>query len=226
MSLLTLRNVSYAYPLGSGQFVRVLDGINLTVEKGDFVAIQGPSGSGKSTLLYLLGCLLRMQKGNGTLQFEGIELSTFSEAELAFLRSRKIGFVFQQFHLLARASLIDNILLPTLYPCELPPLRKDPRAHAEELAARVGLTDRLDHLPNQLSGGQQQRVAIARALMNDPDLILADEPTGNLDSKSSAQIMDLLKSLNREGKTIVLITHDGGVAAQCKTVYQIRDGKF
>lgn len=224
MALLSLRNISYSYPLAGGQLVRVLDDINLEINKGDFVAIQGPSGSGKSTLLYLLGCLLKVQ--SGTLAFDGVDISRFSENELAFLRSRKIGFVFQQFHLLARASLIDNILLPSLYPCELAPEQKNFPELAKELARKVGLTDRLDHLPNQLSGGQQQRVAIARALMNNPDLILADEPTGNLDSKSSAQIMELLKALNQEGKTIVLITHDSGIAAQCKTVYQIQDGRI
>ena len=224
--MLTLRNISYSYHLEGGQSVRVLDGINLVVERGDFLAIQGPSGSGKSTLLYLLGCLQRVQKGAGSLELDGADISRLSETELAFLRSRKIGFVFQQFHLLARASVIDNILLPTLYPCELPPRSKNPRAQAEALAAKVGLSDRLDHLPNQLSGGQQQRVAIARALMNEPELILADEPTGNLDSKSSAQIMELLRQLNAEGKTVVLITHDSSIAAQCKRVVHIRDGKI
>ncbi|MGZ3692696.1 MAG: ABC transporter permease [Bdellovibrionota bacterium] len=223
MSLLSLKNIIFSYKLGTQQ-VRVLDGIDLEVERGDFVAIQGPSGSGKSTLLYLMGCLLQTQQGK--LEMDGQDVSHFSETELAFLRSRKIGFVFQQFHLLPRANVLDNILLPTLYPCEEPPHHEFPKIHAEALAAKVGLADRLDHLPNQLSGGQQQRVAIARALMNDPDLILADEPTGNLDSKSSEQIMDLLAGLNREGKTVVLITHDSAVAAKCSTIYQIRDGKI
>jgi macrolide transport system ATP-binding/permease protein len=223
MSLLSLKNISFAYKLGT-QSVKVLDGIDIEVAKGDFVAIQGPSGSGKSTLLYLMGCLLQVQQGK--MEIDAQDISRFSETELAFLRSRKIGFVFQQFHLLPRASVLDNILLPTLYPCEEPAQHLEPGNRAQALATKVGLEDRLEHLPNQLSGGQQQRVAIARALMNDPDLILADEPTGNLDSKSSAQIMDLLATLNREGKTIILITHDSGVAARCSMVYQIRDGKI
>ncbi|MGE3261876.1 MAG: ATP-binding cassette domain-containing protein [Bacteriovoracia bacterium] len=223
MALLSLKNISFAYMLGT-QSVKVLDGVELAVARGDFVAIQGPSGSGKSTLLYLMGCLLHVQQGK--MEIDGLDVSHFSETELAFLRSRKIGFVFQQFHLLPRANVLDNILLPTLYPCEEPPLYRDPETRARALAAKVGLEDRLDHLPNQLSGGQQQRVAIARALMNDPDIIFADEPTGNLDSRSSEQIMDLLAGLNREGKTIVLITHDPGVAEKCSTVYKIRDGKI
>ncbi len=200
----------------------VLRGISLDVFEGEMVALQGPSGSGKSTLLYFLGCLMRPD--SGVIRFKGRDVLDLSDEERAAFRNRSVGFVFQQFHLLPRASVLENILLPSRYPLEsVEPGRLD-RAKAEALAKAIGLGDRLHHLPNQLSGGQQQRVAIARALMNDADLILADEPTGNLDSKTTDEILTVFKELNALGKTIVLITHDGSVAARCGRTIHVRDG--
>ncbi len=220
LPVLELRDLSFAYVIDEVP-VPVLSHISLTVNRGDFLAIQGPSGSGKSTLLHLLGCLASVQTGE--LWIDGQDVSKLNEEELAHFRNSKIGFIFQQFHLLSKTSVLKNILLPRQY------LRKKTSKsgeNAREMAEKFGLKDRLGHLPNQLSGGQQQRVAIARALMNDPAIILADEPTGNLDSQSSALIMGILRKLNDEGKTIILITHDGDIASSCKRVVHIRDGKL
>lgn len=219
-SILSLRKVSYSYRLGTRE-VEVLKNLDLDIQKGDFVGILGPSGSGKSTLFYILGCLLKPR--SGSIQFQGHNILKMPNPDIAYLRNQKIGFIFQHFHLLPKATVLENILLPVQYneqDLKVAGLR------AKHLAKTLGLEEFLDRFPNQLSGGQQQRVAIARALMNDVDLLLADEPTGNLDSKTAAHIMDLLSSLNAEGKTIVLITHDSEVAKRCRTLYQMRDGRF
>jgi macrolide transport system ATP-binding/permease protein len=221
MSMVELRNVCYSYKL-DGQDLAILKNFNLTVEEGDFIAIQGPSGSGKSTLLYIIGGLLKLQSGQLILDDE--DVTQYSNSRLAAFRNKKVGFVFQQFHLLAKTPVLQNILLPTQYPVETGELKKKKEERAIALASLFGLSDRLDHVPNQLSGGQQQRVAIARALINDPNLILADEPTGNLDSKSTEQILNVLKDLNAQGKTIIMITHDPEVAKQCSKIYHFKDG--
>ena len=220
--MIEARGLTHSYHVG-GARIPVLHGLDLNVREGEMVAIQGPSGSGKSTLMYLFGCLQRVE--GGALKVAGHDVTRLSETELAQFRARKLGFVFQQFHLLPRASVLENILLPTEYGAEAAETTAAQRNRAEALATTLGLGDRLHHLPNQLSGGQQQRVAIARALMNDPPLLLADEPTGNLDSKSSAQILELLRDLNRQGRTVVIITHDSEVAAKCDRVVHVRDGK-
>ncbi len=220
MPLLQIRDLHFSYRTPAG-VVPVLRGISLDVQPGEMVALQGPSGSGKSTLLYFLGCLMRPD--SGSVRFRGRDVGELSDEERAAFRNRSVGFVFQQFHLLPRATVVDNILLPARYPLERASGRLD-RGKAEALARAVGLGDRLHHLPNQLSGGQQQRVAIARALMNDADLILADEPTGNLDSKQTDEILDLFQELNRQGKTVILITHDPAVAARCGRVLRVKDG--
>ena len=225
MPLIQVQGVYYAYPL-EGQKITVLDGLSFEIQKGEMLAIQGPSGSGKSTLLYLMGCLLKPDRG--TVEIGGTEVTRLSNDVLAEIRNKRIGFVFQQFHLLPKTSVLQNILLPSFYPCEKTTheLKNTLSERARELAVFIGLGERLDHHSNQLSGGQQQRVAIARALMNDPEIILADEPTGNLDSKSATQIVDLLKRLNQAGKTIVIITHDSEIAKQCTRILHIRDGKI
>ena len=219
---LELDDVHYSYRV-EGHAVPALRGISLSIGEGEMVAIQGPSGSGKSTLLYLLGCMLNPDKGQ--IRILGEDVGRLSDKEKAYFRNRQLGFVFQQFHLLSSRDVLSNILLPTAYPLESPGPRKDFKSLAENIAGRLGLTDRLTHKPHQLSGGQQQRVAIARALIREAPLILADEPTGNLDSKSSSEILTLLRELNGEGKTVVIITHDREVAEKCDRTIWIRDGK-
>lgn len=204
--------------------VEILKGLDFQIRRGEWVAIQGPSGSGKSTLFYLLGLLLKPTSGK--ILLDGVDVTRLSEDELTFFRNRKIGFIFQQFHLLARTSTLENILLPAHYPSETASLQKSHLEKAKSLAAKLGLTHHLRHLPNQLSGGQQQRVAIARALMKDVDLILADEPTGNLDSENAKQILDLLAELHQAGKTLILITHDPEVAQRCTRVLHFKDGQL
>ena len=218
MELIRISDLDFSYKIG-GRKVDVLRKINLRIDSGEMVAIQGSSGSGKSTLLYILGCLLRPDQGS--VHFGGQDVSKLSNEQLASLRNSSIGFVFQQFHLLARASVLENILLPSQYSGGV-------SAHgtALGLAEQLGLSAHLTHFPNQLSGGQQQRVAIARALLGNPQVILADEPTGNLDSKNAALTMDLLKELNRQGKTIIIITHDPEIARGCGKIHHIRDGSF
>ncbi len=200
--------------------VRALRGVSLSFEEGDFVALMGPSGSGKSTLLNLLGCLDRPTRGHYYLGEN--DVSTMEDDQLSEVRSRYIGFIFQSYNLLAQYTVVENIEIPLLYQgCRLNEATRQ-RCHA--LAEMVGLGSRLDHRPSQLSGGQQQRVAIARSLVNDPHVILADEPTGNLDSKTSDEIMMLLTELNRAGKTIIMVTHENDIAAWARRVVRMRDG--
>ena len=222
-SIITIKDLFFSHFL-AGIETPILTGVTFDVAKGDMVAIQGPSGSGKSTLFYLLGCMQRPK--SGIIRVCGADISQLDEPTLALFRNQRIGFVFQQFHLLSRATVLQNILLPASYPAECPKDHGKNRKRALELAARLGLTDHLAKEPNQLSGGQQQRVAIARALMQDVDLILADEPTGNLDSQSAQQVMDLFRELNSQGKTIVIITHNDEIAVQCQKVLHFRDGQM
>lgn len=197
----------------------ILKGISLTVNQGDFIAITGPSGSGKSTMMNIIGLL--DTPTHGAYILNGQNTTGLSEDQLAFVRNKEIGFVFQSFNLLGRASALDNVILPAIY-AGLG--RKEREEKAKELLKKLGLEERVHNHPNQLSGGQQQRVAIARSLMNDPEIILADEPTGNLDTKSGTDVMNILKELNKEGKTIVLITHEHDIASQAKKIIHIRDG--
>ena len=199
----------------------VLNGISLRVNKNDFIAIIGPSGSGKSTLMNIIGLLDSATSGKYFLN--GIDTSKFGEDELAELRNKTIGFVFQSFNLLPRATTFENVILPSIYAGIS---RNERLRKATEILKTLGLGDKLNNRPNQLSGGQQQRVAIARALMNDPELILADEPTGNLDTKSGQDVMKILKNLNREGKTIILITHETEIAKHARIIVRITDGKI
>jgi putative ABC transport system ATP-binding protein len=214
--MIQLEDVTKAYQMGKVE-VPVLHGIDLAIDDGEFVAIMGPSGSGKSTLMNILGCLDIPTSGRYLL--DGIDVSSLSGNRLAKIRSTKIGFVFQSFNLVSRTSAIRNVELPLVYAGV-----RDRRSRARQALEQVGLSDRQKHLPNELSGGQQQRVAIARALINDPAILLADEPTGNLDSASSVEIMKLLGALNDAGHTVVLITHEEEIAHFAKRVVRLRDG--
>ncbi|MCS7045258.1 MAG: ABC transporter ATP-binding protein [Gemmataceae bacterium] len=219
MAVIALDNVAKTYDTGSVP-VRALRGVSLAIGAGEFVAIRGASGSGKSTLMNILGCLDRPT--SGTYRLDGTDVATLSRTELARLRNRKLGFVFQGFNLLQRYTALDNVALPLVYAGVAPARR---RARALAMLALVGLKDRAHHLPNQLSGGQQQRVAVARALINEPQILLADEPTGNLDSQTGAEILAEFQRLNRElGQTIVLVTHDPSVAARAPREITLRDG--
>jgi len=216
-----LENVHKIYDLGEVQ-VPALRGVSLEIHKGEFVAVMGASGSGKSTLMNIIGCLDRPTRGRYVL--DGVDVSSLSKLELARIRNRKIGFVFQQFNLLNRTTALENVELPTIY-AGIPPQERAKRA--QEALERVSLTDRAGHFPSQLSGGQQQRVAIARALVNHPAIVLADEPTGNLDSRTSVEIMEILQRLNdEEGLTVVLVTHEPDIALFAKRVLEFRDGKL
>jgi putative ABC transport system ATP-binding protein len=221
-AVIEIRDLVKIYHLGEVE-VRALDGVSLTVERGDFIAIMGPSGSGKSTLMNIIGCLDRPT--GGTYILDGADVSQMSRDERAVVRNAKIGFVFQSFNLLARTSALENVELPLLYG-DFAGTRKDRNHAARASLRRVGLEGREGHYPSQLSGGQQQRVAIARALVTDPAIVLADEPTGNLDSKTSIEIMGIFQELNDEGKTIVLITHEPDIAQHAKRVVHVRDGKI
>jgi putative ABC transport system ATP-binding protein len=201
--------------------VNALRGVNLSFDEGDFIALMGPSGSGKSTLLNVLGCLDRPTSGR---YFLGdVDVSQMSDDQLSEVRSTYLGFIFQSYNLLPQYTVVENIELPLLYQG----IRLDERTHQRciDLAEMVGLGDRMDHRPLQLSGGQQQRVAIARSLVNDPHLILGDEPTGNLDTKTSTEIMEMLRELNRSGKTIIMVTHENDIAAWARRVVRLRDGR-
>lgn len=199
----------------------VLKGITLEVFPGDFIAITGPSGSGKSTLMNIIGLL--DVPTDGTYTLNGSDVTGLSEDQLAFVRNKEIGFVFQSFNLLARATALDNVMLPAIYAG----MRGyDRETRARKLLTQLGLAERQHNRPNQLSGGQQQRVAIARSMMNNPEIILADEPTGNLDSKSGEDVMNILKELNKEGKTIVLITHEHDIASQARKIIHVKDGNI
>ena len=220
MEILKLTDICKDYQQGK-EPVRVLKNINMTVHKGDYLAIMGPSGSGKTTLMNLIGCL--DVPTSGTYILEGEDLRDLTDDELADVRNKHIGFVFQHFHLMPRLTARDNVALPLLYAGV--PL-KERRRRAEEALTAVGLGDRMDFLPNQLSGGQCQRVAIARAMVGKPAILLADEPTGALDTKSGAQIMDIFRQLSDEGMTILMITHELAVAQRADKIYHILDGQL
>jgi putative ABC transport system ATP-binding protein len=217
--MIALRGLTRHYQVGD-QTVRALDGVDLDVPEGDYIAIMGPSGSGKSTLLHLLGCLDRPTAGSYRL--DGDEVGTLDDAALAEVRSKKIGFVFQFFHLVPRLDAAANVELPMVLAGVRPP---DRRERARQALAAVGLTDRADHRPDQLSGGQRQRVAIARATVMKPSILLADEPTGNLDSVSGGEILALLEGMNRDGLTLIVVTHDPKVGERARRVLEMVDGK-
>lgn len=216
--LLELKDVAKRYSLGETQFLAIKP-TNLAIFPGDYISIKGPSGSGKSTLMHLMGLL--DNPSGGKIYLEGKDVSNFSETRLAKIRNRNIGFVFQRFNLLPRAAAWENVALPLVYAGVTASERK---SRALESLKSVGLEDRIDHRPNQLSGGQQQRLAIARALVNNPSLILADEPTGNLDSKSGKVVMDLFDKFNRQGKTVIIVTHEEEVAKHARKKIAIMDG--
>ena len=215
---IVITDIVKTYLMGD-TIVRALAGVSLTIETGEFTAIMGPSGSGKSTLMNILGCLDRPT--SGSYKLDGAEVATLGDDELAVTRNRKIGFVFQNFNLLARMSALQNVALPMVYAG----VTKDERQErAQKALTIVGLGDRMHHRPNELSGGQRQRVAIARALVNEPTIVLADEPTGNLDSRSGDEIMEIFCDLNRQGRTVVLVTHEPDIAAYTRRTIMFRDG--
>ena len=219
--IISLEDVTKHYEMGD-TIVKAVDGINVRIEKGDFVAIMGPSGSGKSTAMNLVGFLGLAT--HGRIRLEGVDIEKLGESELAQLRGKKIGFIFQSFSLIPNLTALENVMLPMLFQNMR---REDREDRGKELLKLVDLVERMDHYPNQLSGGQQQRVAIARALANDPEIILADEPTGNLDTKTGENVMNLLTNLNEKGKTVILITHAPEVATtHAKKIYWLKDGKI
>lgn len=213
-----LSKVTKVYELG-GETVNALAGLSLTISPGEFTAIMGPSGSGKSTLMNILGCLDRPT--TGSYQLDKQEVATLNDDELAVTRNQKIGFVFQSFNLLPRMSTLENVALPMVYAGVK---NKERIARAREVLTMVGLEGRMNHRPNELSGGQRQRVAIARSLVNDPTIIMADEPTGNLDTKSGDEVMDIFSQLNKQGRTIILVTHEPDIAEYAGRVVYVRDG--
>ena len=218
MNVIEVNNITKHYLLGS-QTVEALRGVTFGIRQGEFIAIMGPSGSGKSTLMNIIGCL--DSPTNGTYHLNNKEVSTLEGDELAGIRNREIGFVFQNFHLLARNSALDNVMLPLKYAGFN---RDDQLKKARETLSKVGLESRINHQPSELSGGQQQRVAIARALVNNPSILFADEPTGNLDSQTGHDVMQLFHNLHQQGQTIILITHENEIAAEAQRVIYIKDG--
>ena len=216
--MIEIQDITKVYRMGDTE-LRALDGVSLRVEEGDWVAIMGPSGSGKSTLMNVIGCL--DQPTSGSYKLDDQEVGRMNDEQLAAVRNRKIGFVFQTFNLLSRTTALQNVELPLVYAGA-----KDRRSKAVAVLERVGLGDRLNHRPNELSGGQQQRVAIARALINEPAIILADEPTGNLDSHAGAEIMEIFHQLHAQGMTLVMVTHDPDIGSQCKRIVHIKDGQI
>ena len=233
MPVIELRGISREYRMDgkhageNSVVVRALRGIDFSAEAGEFVSVMGPSGSGKSTLMNIMGCLDKPSDGTYTL--DGIETSTSDSNTFAYIRNRKIGFVFQSFNLLARTTALENVELPLFYRRRQKNEKQSPLSRKERATAalrEVGLAERMHHFPSQLSGGQQQRVAIARAMVNDPAFILADEPTGNLDTEMTLEIMALFQELNRQGKTIIMVTHEPELAAYTKRIITLRDGKL
>jgi putative ABC transport system ATP-binding protein len=216
--LIKITNIKRDFPLGN-EIVYVLKGIDLEINKGEYVALMGPSGSGKSTLMNILGCL--DTPTSGTYVLNGKHVSEMQDDELAGIRNKEIGFVFQTFNLMPRTTALDNVALPMVYAGHSKSERVE---RATEVLTQVGLNDRMDHKPNQLSGGQRQRVAVARALVNKPSIILADEPTGNLDSKTSVEIMNLFNEIHANGNTVILVTHEEDIAAYAHRIIRLRDG--
>ena len=220
--LIEVQDLTKVYGTGAAA-VHALDGVNLTIDEGEFVAIMGPSGSGKSTLMNILGCLDRPTEGRYWLG--GEDVGGLSKAQLAAIRNRQIGFVFQSYNLLPRSTALKNVLLPLLYSRDERRNASEREALARQALEAVGLDDRVDHRPSEMSGGEQQRVAIARALVNEPLLIMADEPTGNLDTSSSQEIVDILLGLHERGRTIVMITHEPDLGAQAQRIVNLLDGR-
>ncbi len=219
-ALISFRDLTKVYNVG-GEMVNALAGVSLDIPEGEYIAIMGPSGSGKSTLMNVLGCL--DTPSGGSYRLKGREIARLTDDELAAIRNQEIGFVFQTFNLLARSDALHNVELPLIYAGISP---KDRKARAEEALRSVGLSDRMRHRPNELSGGQRQRVAIARALVNQPSIILADEPTGNLDTKTGNEILAAFENIHIKGKTVVVVTHEEDVAAHAKRVVRLRDGRI
>lgn len=220
MTLILLKNIYKIYNVG-GEEVRALDGVDLEIKDNEYLAIMGPSGSGKSTMMNMIGCL--DTPSSGLYEFEGEMVNEMNDNQLASIRNRKIGFIFQTFNLLPKATAQHNVEIPLIYGN----IRKERRVNlASEALSSVGLSDRMHHKPNELSGGQRQRVAIARALVNSPSIILADEPTGNLDSKSGHEIMDILDKLHKDGNTIILVTHEDDIAQHAHRIIRLFDGKI
>lgn len=218
--VINLQHIKKSYDMGGVEEVQALRGVSVEIRKNEYVAIMGPSGSGKSTLMNIIGCLDTPTSGRYLL--DGVPVESLNDDELAAIRNKKIGFVFQTFNLLARTTALQNVELPLIY-AKIP--RAQRRALAEEALTAVGLADRMSHQPNELSGGQRQRVAIARALVNKPSLLLADEPTGNLDSQTGREILDLFHDLHARGNSIIIVTHEDDVSREAKRIIHIRDGK-
>jgi putative ABC transport system ATP-binding protein len=223
MSIIQTFELAKTYGMGEIR-VRALEGVSLSIDQGEFVAVMGPSGSGKSTLMNILGCLDRPSEGRYIL--DSVDVSQMDRAELAGVRNERIGFIFQSYNLLPRTSALKNVMAPLLYERNHRRSKEEREAVARQALEAVGLGDRMQHLPQELSGGQQQRVAIARALVNDPAFVLADEPTGNLDSQSGEEILNLLHQLHGQGRTIVMVSHDPEIAAQAQRTIYLRDGRL
>jgi putative ABC transport system ATP-binding protein len=218
--MIELKDITKTYLKNGGMEVKVLQGVSLKIEKGEYVAIMAPSGMGKSTLMNIIGCLDR--PSGGEYKLDGIAVDKMDDDNLSAVRNKKIGFVFQQFHLLPRTTALENVQLPLIYSTE----ETDMNALARTALEEVGLGDRVNHVPSELSGGQQQRVAIARSLVNDPSILLADEPTGNLDTASSAEVMAIFDKLHKDGRTIVMVTHSDEIAGRADRIIRMRDGKI